>query len=173
MSTAPIARLFAGSSAFNTLNVRTVTLFFQKSPGKPGGGTARGIDGLSFQVVKDGAVIQTGNTGADGRIQMRIPGGIATLRLITGGTPAEYTVSLRDDAPEAAATAGGQQRRLRMLGYQIGNAGADGNGVDGAAVPSAAIDRCLLEFQADDGSIAMNGLADGATQTALTTAAGV
>src|SRR4051794_10700303 len=98
MSVAPVARLFSGSTALNTINIRTVTLFFQKSPGQPGGGTPRGIDALSFQVVKDGAVIQTGTTGPDGRIQMRIQGGVSTLQLLAGGAVAEYTVAIRDDA---------------------------------------------------------------------------
>jgi len=173
MSAAAIARLFSGSSALNTLNIRTVTLFFQKSPGKPGSGTARGISGLNFQVVKNGTVIQTGTTGADGQIRMRIQGGVSTLQLMTGGAVAEYTVSIRDDAAEGVATPEGQQRRLRMLGYQIGLTGADGNGVDGAAVPTVTIDRCLQEFQVDAGTATTNSLADAATQTALTTAAGV
>ena len=170
MTLAPIARLLTGSSFFNAINVRTVTLIFQKSAGQTG--ATRGIDQLSFQVLKNGAVIQTGTTGADGRIQMRLPGGSATLQLVSGGTPAEYTVTIRDDAIEAATTSSGQQRRLRMLGYQMGRLGADGNGVDGAAAPDVTMDRCLLEFQADDGTIPMNSIADANTQTALTTAAG-
>jgi len=172
MSALPVARLFSGSSAFNTINVRTVELTFQKSPGKPG--DVRGISGQNFEVVKDGSVIQTGTTGADGKIQMRIQGGVSTLRLTTGGTPAEYTVTIRDDAIEAVNTPAGQQRRLRMLGYHIGHTGAEGNGVDGAAAPTPAVDRAVLEFQADNPTqIDMTGIADAAnTQPAMTTAAG-
>jgi hypothetical protein len=177
MSVSPIARLVSGSSAFNTLNVRTVTIFLQKSPGKPG--DVRGINAQSFQVEKDGAVIQTGTTGADGKIRMRIEGGVSTLQLLAGATPAEYTVTIRDDAIEAVATPAGQQRRLRMLGYHIGHTGPEGNGVDGVAAPSPEMDRSILEFQADTPAInangnanAMDSIAGNNTQNALTTAAG-
>ena len=170
MSVSSIARLVSGSSAFNTLNVRTVDLFFQKSPAKPSG-DVRGIDALNFQVVKDGAVIQTGTTGADGRIRMRIQGGVSTLQLLAGAVFAESTVSIRDDAIEDVATASGQQRRLRMLGYQIGHTGPEGNGVDGVAAPIPEVDRSILEFQAD-GDLQMDSIAGPITQTALTGAAG-
>lgn len=171
MSTSAIARLVPGSTAFNALNIRTVNIFLQKSPGRPGG-DVRGIDAVSFQVVKNGVVIQNGTTGADGLIRMRIVGGVSTLQLLTGGVSAEYTVTIRDDAIEGVATSAGQQRRLRMLGYHIGHTGPEGNGVDGAAAPSTAVDRAILEFQADDGTIAMNSLADATTQPLLTAAAG-
>lgn len=160
------------SAFFNALNTRTVTLFFQRSPRKPSG-DVRGIDKLGFEVVKNGKVIQTGTTGPDGKIQMRIEGGVSTLRLKAGASFAEYTVSIRDDAIEAETTAAGQQHRLRMLGYHVDHTGPDGNGVDGVAVPTAHIDRALLEFQADDGTIPMNSLADATTQPKLKSAAGV
>ncbi|SRR5712691_2261426 len=178
MSVSPIARLISGSTAFNTLNVRTVTIFLQKSPNRPRG-DVRGINAQNFQVVKDGAVIQTGATGADGRIRMRIQGGVSTLQLFAGAVFADYTVTIRDDAIEAVATPAGQQRRLRMLGYQIGHPGPEGNGVDGVAVPIPAVDRSILEFQADTPAInangnvdAMDSIAGNNTQNALTAAAG-
>ena len=170
MSLGPIARLIQGATGFNTLVIRTVDIFLQMSPGKPAG-DVRGINALNFQVVKDGAIIQSGATGADGKIQMRIQGGVSTLQLLSGGVVAEYTVSIRDDAIEAVATSAGQQRRLRMLGYHIGHTGPEGNGVDGVAAPSVEVDRSLLEFQAD-GAKPMNSLADAVTQTDLTAAAG-
>jgi len=179
MSLAPITRLVPGAPGFNTLNIRTVDIFLQKSPGKPSG-DVRGINLLNFQVVKDGAVIQNGTTGADGRIRMRIQGGVSRLQL-TGAAPvAEYDVIIRDDAAEAVATPAGQQRRLRMLGYHIGHAPPEGNGVDGAAVPIPEMDRSILEFQADTAAInvagnanAISSIADNNTQNALTNAAGV
>lgn len=170
MSGIPVARLALGAVGFNALNIRTVTLRFQRSPRLPNG-DVRGIRALSFQVLKNGAVIQNGTTGADGVIRMRIVGGVSTLQLISGGTPAEYTVRIRDDAIEDVATAAGQQRRLRMLGYQIGHTGPEGNGVDGAAVPTTTIDRTLLEFQVD-GDIDPAGIADAGTQAALRAAVG-
>ena len=170
MSGIPAARLVPGSTGFNTINVRTVDIFLQKSPGKPG--DARGITGLHFEVVKDGATLQTGTTGADGKVQMRLPGGSATLRIAAGGVFAEYDVSIRDDAPEDIATLDGQKRRLRMLGYQIGHGGAEGVGVDGAATPDSAYDRCILEFQADK-DLPTSSIGDAGTQAGLTGDAGI
>jgi hypothetical protein len=134
---------------------------------------------LNFQVVKNGAVIQAGTTAADGRVRMRIQGGVSTLRLLGAAPEPEYDVTIRDDAIEAAATPAGQQRRLRMLGYHIGHSGPEGNGVDGVAVPIAEVDRSILEFQADTAALnaagsanAMSSIADANTQNALVAAAG-
>ena len=173
-----IARLVAGATAANTINIPTVDIFLQKSPNKPGG-DKRGITGLDFEVQKNGAVIQTGTTGEDGKIVMRVPGGSATLRVTASGGTADYDVSIRNAAIEAVTTEAGQQRRLRMLGYHLGHVGPDGNGVDGAAAPSREMDRSLQEFQADTPAINVGGgaynltsLADARTQNALTAAAG-
>jgi hypothetical protein len=173
MSVVPIARLAPGARGFNTLNIRTVKIFLQKSPGKPGG-DIRGIDALTFQVVKDGGVIQTGTTGQDGLIRMRIQGGVSMLQLIGGAPVAEYEVTIRDDAIEAANTPEGQQRRLRMLGYQIGHTGPEGNGVDGVAAPGVALDRAILEFQADQAArnLTIDSIAGNQTQNALVAEAG-
>jgi hypothetical protein len=146
-----------------------VDIFFQKSPGRPG--DVRGIKALDFQVEKDGTVIQKGTTGADGRIRMRIQGGVSTLQLPVGKNFAKYTVSIRDEPIEAVSTPSGQQRRLRMLGYQIGQTGPDNNGVNGQEVPNARMNRSILEFQADDGKLRMDSVAGSNTQNALTTAA--
>ena len=166
----PIARQVRGATTFNTINLRTVEIFLQKSPGRPG--DVRGITGMSFDVVDStGALIQAGTTGADGRVRMRIQGGVSTLRLLASTPAAEYTVRLRDDPIEGQATVDGIQRRLRMLGYHIGHTGADANGVDGAATVSVEFDRSILEFQADANNIPILSVADAATQAALAAAA--
>ncbi|MCB9845607.1 MAG: peptidoglycan-binding protein [Phycisphaeraceae bacterium] len=164
-----LRRLFSGSSASNTLNVRTVKFFFQKSPDKPSG-DVRGIDGLDFRVMASGALVQQGRTGADGKIDLRImPGGVE-LQLLFKGTPvASYAVKARDAAIEAATSIDGQQRRLRMLGYHLGRTGADGDGVDNSM--NVETDHAILQFQADQ-SIDFTGVVDAGTQTALTTQAG-
>jgi hypothetical protein len=175
-----IARQVLGASTFNTINVRTVEVFLQMSPGKPSG-DVRGINAANFQVRDPtGAVIQAGATPANGRIQLQIQGGFSTLQVMTGAAAAEYAVRIRDAAAEAVAAAAGQQRRLRMLGYHIGHAGPEGNGVDGVAAPSRELDRSILEFQADTTAInaagnvnGINSIGDNATQNALAAAAGV
>lgn len=175
-----IARQVLGAATFNTINVQTVEIFLQRSPGRPGG-DVRGINAANFQ-VKDstGALIQAGATPANGRIQMQIVGAFSTLEVLGGAAVAEYTVRIRNAAAEAVATPAGQQRRLRMLGYHIGHTGPEGNGVDGAAVPSLEMDRSISEFQADTAAInaagnadAIDSIAGNNTQNALTAAARV
>jgi hypothetical protein len=175
-----IARQTLGAATFNTINVRTVDIFYQMSPNKPSG-DVRGIQGAAFQVRDNtGAIIQSGTTPADGKIQVQVVGGVATLEILAGGAVAQYTVRIHDPAAEAVNTTAGQQRRLRMLGYHINHTGPEGIGVDGAAVPTPELDRAFLEFQADTAAInaagsadAMNGTANAATQNALTAAAGI
>jgi hypothetical protein len=177
MSPFPIARLVPGSTAANTINIPTVEIFLQRSPNRPSG-DQRGIE-TDFEVVKNGAVIQTGRTGPDGRVLMRVPGGSATLRVLASGAVAEYDVTIRSAAIEGAATQAGQQRRLRMLGYHLGHAGPEGNGVDGAPTPSREMDRAIEEFQADTPALnnggtanTIDGVAGANTQGRLTAAAG-
>jgi len=177
MSSFPIARLVFGSTAANTINIPTVEIFLQKSPNKPSGDT-RGIV-ADFEVEKNGAIIQRGTTGADGKVVMQVPGGSALLRVKSAGAIAEYAVKIRSSAIEAVTTPDGVQRRLRMLGYHIGDSGSEGNGVDGVANPSVKVDRSIMEFQADTPAInatgvanAISSVADGTTQGQLTTAAG-
>jgi hypothetical protein len=175
MSPFSIARLVFGSTAANTINIPTVEIFLQKSPNKPATGT-RGVT-IDFEVEKNGAIIQTGTTGADGKVVMQVPGGSALLRVKSAGATAEYAVKIRSSAIEAKADPAGVQRRLRMLGYQIGHDGAEGNGVDGSTTPTVALDRAIQEFQADTPAInstanAVTGVADSTTQDELASAAG-
>jgi hypothetical protein len=172
-----IARLVSSSGAANTINIPIVEIFLQKSPNKPSG-DKRGIT-TDFEVVKNGAVIQTGTTADDGKISMLVPGGAATLRVkAPGGAVAEYTVTIRNAAIEAVNTVEGVQRRLRMLGYHIGHTGTENVGVDGVAAPSKALDRAIQEFQADtpvlNGATAntIDSVANVSTHNALTAAAG-
>jgi hypothetical protein len=177
----PVARQVQGAPGFNAINVQTVEIFLQMSPNKPAG-DVRGINTANFQVKDNtGAVIQNGTTPATGRIQMRVPGGVATLEVLAGVAVATYNVRIRNAAPEGITTLDGIRRRLRMLGYQIGhNPPPNGDGVDGTPVPDANLDRAILEFQADTPALnaagnanAMDSIAGNRTQNALRTAAGV
>jgi len=174
---APVARLVPSSTAFNTLNTPPpIPIHFQRSPDFPDGGAARGIAGLKFNVVVGGAIIATPTTGADGRVDVRVPpGGSATLQLLFGGNVvAEYEVTIEPNPlsdlnagdavldpgahPQAATettnatSIRGTQERLRMLGYQIGHGGAEGTGVSG--VITTEWERSVLDFQADQGLLA-------------------
>ncbi|HXB72167.1 MAG TPA: peptidoglycan-binding protein [Candidatus Acidoferrales bacterium] len=167
-----IARLVSSSAAFNTLALPPpVPIHLQRSPDFPGG-AARGIDGLDFHVVSGGSLIQIGKTGADGKIDVRVPaGGSSTVQLLfNGGVVAEYEVTRDDTALAAVNTVLGQQQRLRMLGYQIGHGPPDGNGVDGNV--SLNFERSILDFQADQG-IVLDGVVGSVTSGRLTTQAGI
>lgn len=166
-----IARLIRDAAHHNTLNMPVAPVIFQRSPGRASGND-RGIVDLEYQVRAAGRlVIQQGRTGADGRINVRVPPGGARLELMhQGSAVAAYAVRRRTDPVEADGTLTGQQRRLRMLGYQIGTTGPDHNGVDGNLTPRT--DRATLEFQADQG-LETDGIIAQVTRGRLTREAGV
>jgi hypothetical protein len=158
-----VSRLVTGSTAFNTINLPTVELVFQRAPGnKPG----RGIEALDFRVVKEGRVIQTGSTGADGTVAMLLPGGAARLELLVrGSVVASYDVVLQTAGVAPVETKAGQLQRLRILGYHVGHGGPLKDGVTDDEIPIGKIknrsegesfERSLLDFQADIGSLPGN-----------------
>lgn len=164
MSRMPLTRLLSGDTGHDTVDVPVAKIFFQKSPAKPAGDT-RGIQGINWQVTDGTNVTQSGTTGADGLVEIEVRGDTATLQILVGGSPvANYLVSIRNDPPEGDTTIEGVQRRLRAFGYQIGNAGTDGNGVDGKLGPKT--DRAIHDFQADH-SLTIDGNVGANTRRAL------
>lgn len=130
MSIHPVSRLVPGSALHNTINIRTVKIFFQKSPGKPSG-DARGIPDLECRILNDGSVVRVVRTAKDGLVEVPLSSGAATLEILhQGNAVSQYNISV-DDAPlDSAETVRGQQQRLRHLGYQLGHGGPKGDGVD-------------------------------------------
>lgn len=154
-------------AAANTLGTRTVDVYLQRSPQRPGGSDpARGIESLSWRVMSAGVSIATGRTTADGKVTVPIRNGQPSLlQLLVGGNPvATYTITERTAPAEAATSLSGRQRRLRSMGYHLGSAD-----VDGLMGPST--DRSTLEFQGDQ-SLDMTGVIDSSVQTQITTRAG-
>ncbi len=167
-----LSRLTLDSKAYNTLNLHTVEIFFQKSPGKDKG-DKRGIKGLKYRIISKGVATPERETGEDGRVEMHIQGDQATLQLIwEGKVVAEYIVTVSNADLESETTLLGQQRRLRILGYHLGHAGNDQNGVDGNK--RRRTERAILDFQADHGLTinCINGEADQLTQARLKTEVG-
>jgi hypothetical protein len=167
-----LARLTLDSEAHNTLNLNTVEIFFQKSPGKDKG-DKRGIKGLKYRVISKGLTTSEKETGEDGRIEMHIQGEQATLQLLWEGQAiAEYVVTVSNADLASETTLLGQQQRLRILGYQLGHMGNDQNGVDGNKRWET--ERAILDFQADHGLTinCINGEADQPTQARLKTEVG-
>lgn len=173
---AAIARQWWNSVLKNVLNTQTVEIYFHRSPGIDNGGD-RAISGLHWRVMAQGFDIQhsdpTGaGTGNDGKIDMDIRGGVSTLQLMHNNTVvAEYEVRVSTAALDAVGTLRGQKQRLRLLGYQIGHAGPDGNGVDVVPNPVMKTERSVLDFRTDQGMLS-NADVDANTQNALTTEAG-
>ena len=144
-----IARQAVNSVLHNVLNTRVVEIYFHRSPGKDSGGD-RAIPGLDYQVRAQGFVIQHGTTGADGKIDMSVRGPSSTLEILYNGTVvSEYEVSVSTAVLDPAGNMLGQKQRLRLLGYQIGHGGPNGNGVDN--VNNMEFERSVLDFQADSG----------------------
>ncbi len=145
--TTEVARLTKDSTAHDTVNLRTVEIYFHKSPGWPDG-DSRGIEGLEYQVLSEGSVIQSGRTGNDGKIEVSIRGNESTLQLMfNGASVAEYRITIRDEDWEASTTVIGIQRRLRALGYHLGHSGEGADGIDGDLGEKT--DKAILDFQLD------------------------
>jgi hypothetical protein len=117
--------------------VASVILYFQKYPGTAGSDAERGISGLPFTLTVDGAVVQTGTTGADGRIILEFPRDKIALLQILGST---YEIQVYRHL-EPINSVQGVQRRLNMFGYENG-------AIDG--VIDQDTDFAILSFQADN-----------------------
>lgn len=181
----PISRLTNDSTAQNTLNQPPpIPIYLQMSPDAPQG-DVRGISGVTFQVLVNGSVAQSGTTPQNGRIDVRVPpGGTATLQLLVDSkSVAEYEITVDTTALDPVNQVQGQQERLRLLGYQIGDDGPDGNGVNGTPEiddpndntdPNAVtedFERSTLDFQADQGLV-VDGVIGAKTRPKLTSRAG-
>lgn len=167
--TTEVARLTRDSTAHDTVNLRTVEIYFHKSPGWPDG-DRRGIEGLEFQVLSEGSVIQSGQTGSDGKIEVSIRGNESTLQLMFNGTSvAEYRITIRDEDWEAPTTVIGIQRRLRALGYHLGHTGDGADGIDGDLGDKT--DKAILDFQIDQ-NLTADGKVGTQTRNSLNRAVG-
>lgn len=145
----PFVRGFPEAKLHEAVNAQLLELYFQKSPGR-GLAPDQGIADLEYEIRIGGKTTQTGKTGKDGLIKVIALGPEIALDLRAGGkTVASYKLIWTSDALEAPGTVAGRQRRLRLLGYQIGHGGADGTGVDGAV--GGATERSTLDFQVDHG----------------------
>src|SRR6266567_2079607 len=146
---AVVARTARGAAHGNTLVLRRVKVIFQVYPGTGGTDAQRGISNVPFTVtVSTTGVRVNGNTAADGGVDLNIPAG-ATANLEIFGTV--YPITVRRSI-EARTTTRGAQRRLSLLGYELG-------GIDGSVGENT--DRATLNFQADsdlnaDGAIGNN-----------------
>jgi peptidoglycan hydrolase-like protein with peptidoglycan-binding domain len=167
--TTEVARLNSESTAHDTVNTRTVEIYFHQSPGWPDGDN-RGIEGMEYQVLSEGSVTQSGRTGRDGKIEMSIRGNESTLQLMfNGASVAEYRIAIRDEDWEAPTTIIGVQRRLRALGYHLGHTGDESDGIDGDLRDKT--DKAILDFQIDS-NLTSDGEVGNQTRNSLNNAVG-
>ena len=140
-----IARLIHDAVMHNTITTRTIPVYFQRFPGIESAAGDRGITGMDYRVMSNGAQIQSGQTPANGQVDCQVRGANSTLQLVfNGAVVSEYTVSIVDAAFDALTTVRGRQQRLMMLAYDVGTAGVDGSmGGD--------TEKAMLMFQADKG----------------------
>ncbi|MBK8254161.1 MAG: peptidoglycan-binding protein [Polyangiaceae bacterium] len=137
----------------NTLVLRKLKVYFQRFPGKGGTDADRAINDVEYILRAGGRVIDKGKTAADGSIEMIVPTGVP-IELEVFGT--KYDVKVHPFM-EAENTAKGAQRRLSMLGYELGN--PDGN-------VGEKTDRATLNFQADQ-SLEPDGVFGSNTESKL------
>ena len=139
------ARIVPDFDVHNAVNVRTVDVYIQVSPGAPG--DERGVENLKYEVLSNDQVIQTGLTDKEGKIQVFLFPEARTILKVLG---TEYEISITDAAFSNVNTTKGKKERLRYLGYQIGHDGANGNGVDDED-ERYEYERSILDFQAAHG----------------------
>ena len=132
------ARTADGLNHRNTLVFNTVKVYFQLYPGKDGSDADRGIAGLEWKLHGGGRVVAMGTTEADGSLTVAVPAGITTELEILGS---RYTLKVVRSL-EAVTTVEGKQRRLSLLGYELG-------GVDGSWGHKS--NKATLNFQANRG----------------------
>lgn len=140
-----------GASGHATIRRRPIELIFQRYPGTE---AAAAIQGLNYEITIAGSPPSTGTTGADGKVTIRLGAGEVANLNIMGST---YEIRARTSL-EPVTQLRGVQRRLNMLGY---NAGA----VDGIMGPIT--EHAVLNFQADNNPLLIDGLPGPRTQQAL------
>ena len=122
----------------NTIVLRKLKVYFQRHPGKGGSDAERAIDAVDYVLKVGGRVVDKGKTAADGSVTMHVPAGERVALEIFGTT---YDVAIRSSLEKETEVLG-QQRRLTLLGYDLG-------GVDGTFGEKS--DFATLCFQADQG----------------------
>lgn len=139
----------------NTLVLRKLKVYFQRFPGKDGTNADRGIENVDYVLKVEGRLVDKGKSAADGLVELSIPAGFHATLEIFGTT---YDVTIHNWL-EAETTTKGQQQRLSMLGYELGDA-------DGAF--GRKVDRAALDFQADKG-LEPDGIIGNTTRSRLKT----
>ncbi|WP_394838683.1 peptidoglycan-binding protein [Pendulispora rubella] len=133
--------------------LRKLKIYFQLFPGKHGTDAERGVSGVDYTLKVDGRTVDQGKTAADGSVEVLVPAG-QPAELVLLGTSYDLKI---DNYLDAVGTVAGQQRRLSMLGYDVGT-------IDGQWGENS--DRATLDFQGDE-ALDPDGAAGANTQNKL------
>lgn len=132
------ARTAEGLDHRNTLVFNTLEIYFQRFADSHGSDADRGIDAVPWVLHAGGRVVGRGTTAADGSVTLSVPAGIPAELEIFGTRYRLIAVPNLEPVTDRE----GQQRRLSMLGYELGL-------VDGTLGRDT--DRAVLDFQANNG----------------------
>jgi len=151
---AKVSKAATGTTHVNVISPRFIKILFQLFPGVQGTDAQRGIAGVPYSFkVGDGAVVDGQKTTADGGVLLLVVSdAVITLTIFD----TDYLINVKSSI-EPWNTTKGVQRRLSLLGYEIG-------GIDGQI--GGWTDWALLNFQAES-DLNADGRIDANTQNQL------
>ena len=156
---AEVSKAASGTGHGNTITLTTVKIMFQVFPGIKGTDAQRGIAGVPYTLSTDGGktVLNASafKTTADGGVILFVPSNTPAILKIFD---TEYHLSALSSI-EPQTNNKGVQRRLTLLGYELGD-------VDGSLGKKS--DRALLNVQADS-NLNADGSIDAFTRSRLVT----
>jgi hypothetical protein len=145
MADAEIMRNVAERDEVNTLVLHCVPIRFQIAPGT---GAGLGIQGVNYVVTVNGTPFATGQTNADGEVQVPLVAGGATVRIFD----TDYLVTPHPDGLVDITTRRGRQKRLDHLGYMTGyQLGPIANDVPDDDRDGTRTQQAIMNFQTDTG----------------------
>jgi hypothetical protein len=119
-----VPRAAAGTETSSTIVLIQLEIYFQVYPGtSTRDGTNIGIADQPYQITLSNASSSSGQTDADGKVLITVPPGVtAQLRIFNTNYDVSATGTL-----EPITQLAGVQRRLQMVGYDLGEHGVDGD----------------------------------------------
>lgn len=123
-TTIPVPRAASGTETSSAIVLIQLEIYFQVYPGtSTRDGTDIGIANQPYQITLSNGSSSSGQTDADGKVLITVPPGVsARLRIFN----TNYDVSARGTL-EPITQLAGVQRRLQMVGYELGEHGVDGD----------------------------------------------
>jgi Putative peptidoglycan binding domain len=150
---ANVSRSATGTGHGNLIIPFLIQVKFQVFPGVKGTDAQRGIPDIPYSFKSGNSAPVNGKTTADGGIILY---GVIGEKVVLTIFETDYLINVLTTI-EAPTTPKGRQRRLSLLGYELG-------GIDGSLAKKS--DRAILNYQADS-NLNADGTVDNITQTEL------